>query len=64
MEFGMLKCKVKSISLVPLSTENGAIYTVEIELPNDLITNYDKKTELLPGDDWICRNHNRRYQTS
>lgn len=43
MEFGMLKCKVKSISLVPLSTENGAIYTVEIELPNDLITNYDKK---------------------
>jgi len=32
MEFGMLKAKVKNISLVPITTEQGIFYSAEIEL--------------------------------
>ena len=37
MEYGYLKGKVKNISLMP-SNEN---YIVEVELPQDMKTNYD-----------------------
>ena len=44
MEFGLIRGKIKNISLVPVVTkENGAIYTAEVELPKDLVTNYGKK---------------------
>lgn len=42
MEFGLLKCSIKSISLIPIMTKNGAIYTAEIEIPDTLISNYGK----------------------
>jgi hypothetical protein len=37
MEYGFIKGKVKSISLVP----NNANYTVEVDLPQDMKTNYN-----------------------
>lgn len=43
MEFGMLKGTVKSISLIPESTESGVVYIAEVEVPDDLVTNYGKK---------------------
>lgn len=43
MEFGLLKGKVKNISLVPTITEQGAVYTAEISLPDTLISNYGKE---------------------
>ncbi|RLD59581.1 MAG: HlyD family secretion protein [Bacteroidetes bacterium] len=42
MEFGLLRGTIKSISLIPIQTENGAIYTAEIEIPDTLISNYGK----------------------
>ncbi len=45
MEYGMIRAKVKSISLVPENTEQGAIYTAEIDMPDTLITNYGKKLQ-------------------
>jgi HlyD family secretion protein len=43
MEFGLLRGTIKSISLIPIQTENGAIYTAEIEIPDTLISNYGKQ---------------------
>ncbi len=43
MEFGLLKGKVKSISLIPETTQDGIIYTAEIEIPKTLISNYGKE---------------------
>ncbi len=40
MEFGLLRGKVKSISLIPFITDNGLMYSAEIEIPETLITNY------------------------
>jgi len=43
MEFGMIKAKIKNISLVPISTEQGIFYTAEIELNDSVLTtNYNK----------------------
>jgi len=42
MEFGLLRANIKSISLIPIQTEKGAIYTAEVEIPNTLISNYGK----------------------
>ena len=42
MEFGLIRGSVKTISLVPTITEQGAIYTAEIEIPDTLISNYGK----------------------
>ncbi|MDY0143599.1 MAG: HlyD family efflux transporter periplasmic adaptor subunit, partial [Bacteroidales bacterium] len=43
MEFGIIKAKIKNISLVPISTEQGIFYTAEIEINDSvLITNYNK----------------------
>jgi HlyD family secretion protein len=43
MEFGMIKAKIKNISLVPITTEQGIFYTAEIELNDSVLTtNYNK----------------------
>lgn len=43
LEFGLVQGSVKNISLVPTITDNGAIYTAEIEIPDTLISNYGKE---------------------
>ena len=40
LEYGMLDGQVKMISLVPVQTEAGLVYTAEISLPSGLTTNY------------------------
>lgn len=40
MEFGLLRGRVKNLSLVPLITEQGAVYTANIALPDTLVSNY------------------------
>ena len=42
MEFGLLRASIKSISLVPIQTEVGAIYIAEIDIQDTLISNYGK----------------------
>ncbi|NLA25480.1 MAG: HlyD family efflux transporter periplasmic adaptor subunit [Bacteroidales bacterium] len=43
MEFGMIKAKIKNISLVPITTEQGIFYTAEIEFNDSILkTNYNK----------------------
>jgi len=42
MEFGMLKGKVESISLIPESNQQGVFYTAEVSLLKGLTTNYEK----------------------
>jgi HlyD family secretion protein len=42
MEFGMVKGKVKNISLVPITNQQGKFTMVEIEFPDNLTTNYGK----------------------
>ncbi len=42
MEFGMLKGKVKNISLVPTVSGNDVFYTAEIFIPDGMISNYNK----------------------
>jgi HlyD family secretion protein len=42
MEFGMVRGKVKNISLVPIATPQGKFTTVEVEFPKNLTTNYGK----------------------
>jgi multidrug resistance efflux pump len=42
MEFGMVRGKVKTISLVPVATQQGKFTMVEIEFPDNLVTNYGK----------------------
>lgn len=43
MEYGMLKGKVQSISLVPTSSEQGVFYTAEITIPQGMLSNYGKE---------------------
>jgi len=43
MEFGILEGKIVNISKVPVITEKDSYYTVEVELVNDMITNYNKE---------------------
>jgi HlyD family secretion protein len=42
MEYGMVKGRVKNISLVPITSENVKYIVVEVSLPDDLITTYGK----------------------
>jgi HlyD family secretion protein len=42
MEFGMVKGKVKNISLVPVTNQQGKFTMVEVEFPDNLTTNYGK----------------------
>jgi len=43
MEFGLLEGIVSNIPMVPVNSENGDYYTVEIQLSNKLVTNYKKE---------------------
>lgn len=47
-EFGIIRGVVKNISLVPVTTNEMPEYTVEIDLPNELMTTYNKKLPYLP----------------
>jgi len=42
LEFGMVRGRVKNISLVPVATSQGKFTTVEVEFPQNLLTNYGK----------------------
>jgi HlyD family secretion protein len=42
MEYGLLKCSINSISLIPTETSNGIMYTAEILMSDTLISNYGK----------------------
>lgn len=42
MEFGLLQGEIKSISLIPTQTEQGSFYTAEIEVPENMTSNYGK----------------------
>lgn len=42
MEFGLLRGKIKTISLIPTQTEQGSFYTAEIEIPIKMTSNYGK----------------------
>jgi HlyD family secretion protein len=43
MEFGIVEGEVTNISKVPVTTETGAFYTVEVALVNKLVTNYNRE---------------------
>ncbi len=43
MEFGIVEGEVTNISKVPVNTERGAFYTVEVALVNNLVTNYNRE---------------------
>jgi len=43
MEYGIVEGRVKNISQVPLVTESGAYYTIEVEIVNKLVTNYGRE---------------------
>ncbi|MDR0789611.1 MAG: HlyD family secretion protein [Bacteroidales bacterium] len=43
MEYGMVKVRIKSISLVPVQEKDGQYYMLEVEFPSRLITNYGKE---------------------
>lgn len=45
MEFGMVDGIVKNISLVPIISNAERFYMVEVELPNNLQTNYKKELD-------------------
>lgn len=48
-EYGLTRGKVKNISMVPVKDPQGIdYYTVEIELPDGLITSYRKELPYLP----------------
>ncbi|MDR2087107.1 MAG: HlyD family efflux transporter periplasmic adaptor subunit, partial [Dysgonamonadaceae bacterium] len=48
-EYGILRGIVHKISLVPLQTGESAYYAVEIRLPNQLVTVYQKQLPALPN---------------
>jgi multidrug resistance efflux pump len=43
IEYGMIEGQVSNISKVPVNTEQGAFYTVEIILINNMVTNYNRE---------------------
>ena len=43
MEYGIVTGKVANISMVPVTTDQGAFYTAEIALVNNLVTNYNRE---------------------
>ncbi|MCL2651166.1 MAG: HlyD family efflux transporter periplasmic adaptor subunit [Candidatus Azobacteroides sp.] len=48
-EYGILRGTVGNISLVPVTTGETAYYTLEIALPNGLLTTYKKELPYLPN---------------
>lgn len=47
-EYGILRGKVQNISLVPAQTGESVYYTVELSLPDGLITTYNKELPYMP----------------
>lgn len=43
MEFGMLKARVKNISMIPETTQQGSIYYAELEIPSAMTSNYGEE---------------------
>ncbi len=43
MEFGLLEGRIINLSMVPVASDKGGYYTAEIELANNLVTNYRKE---------------------
>jgi hypothetical protein len=52
MEYGMLKCKIKSISSVP---DDDKGYIVEVIFPQGLITTYKKELRMIQKMDGIAQ---------
>jgi HlyD family secretion protein len=48
-EYGILRGKVQNISLVPAQSGESIYYTVEISLPDGLLTTYKKELPFLPN---------------
>jgi Multidrug resistance efflux pump len=48
-EYGILRGVVSNISLVPVQTAEVIYYTVEIQLPDQLVTTYKKELPYLPN---------------
>ncbi|GHU83431.1 hemolysin [Bacteroidia bacterium] len=48
-EYGILRGRVQNISLVPTQTNQTINYTVEISLPDGLLTTYKKELPYLPN---------------
>ena len=48
-EFGILRGEVQNISLVPSQSGEAIYYTVEIRLPDKLVTTYRKELPFLPN---------------
>jgi HlyD family secretion protein len=48
-EFGILRGVVQNISLIPTQSSEAVYYTVEIRLPDKLITTYRKELPYLPN---------------
>ena len=48
-EYGILRGTVENISLVPVTTGETAYYTLEIVLPDGLLTTYKKELPYLPN---------------
>jgi HlyD family secretion protein len=48
-EYGILRGKVQNISLVPTQAGEAAYYTVEIGLPDSLVTTYRKELPYMPN---------------
>jgi len=48
-EYGILRGSVANISLVPVQTGETIYYTVEISLPDKLVTTYNKELPYLPN---------------
>lgn len=42
MEFGLLRCSITNISLIPVNNNNNTFYTAEISVPKSLVSNYGK----------------------
>jgi HlyD family secretion protein len=47
-EYGIVRGKVKNISLVPTRNETGINYVLNIDLPQGLTTTYGKELPYLP----------------
>ena len=48
-EYGILRGIVSNISLVPVQTGETVYYTVEVNLPDKLVTTYKKELTYLPN---------------
>jgi len=42
MEYGMVRAKIQSISMIPIQENNQSFFVVEVDFPNGLETNYGK----------------------